>query len=147
MRRAEEEAGIARLHNKSSWALNSKALKQREDIKTEVSSHSTFLWSELGWGVYHPESFDQIDWCRVSLTLLRLGVIRSFNIGSPLGERGWLSRLSLWLRLGSWSCHSWVWASRLALCWQLRAWRLFQILCLPLSALPPFMLCLSLSQK
>ena len=46
----------------------------------------------------------------------------------------------------AWSPSLWVQAPRLALCWQFRAWRLLQILCLPLSALPPPMLCLSLSR-
>ena len=36
---------------------------------------------------------------------------------------------------------------RRALCWQLRAWSLLQILCLPLSDPPPVMLCLSLKNK
>ena len=49
------------------------------------------------------------------------------------GVPGWLSRLSGRLQLRSWSHHSWVWALRQALCWQLRAWSLLQILCLPLS--------------
>ena len=64
-----------------------------------------------------------------------------------LGAPGWLSRVSVWLRLRSWSHGPWVRAPRRALCWRLRAWSLFQILCLPLSAPPLFMLCLSLSQK
>ena len=61
------------------------------------------------------------------------------------GAPGWLSRLSIRLELRSWSCGPWVRAPHQALCWQLRAWSLFQILCLPLSDPPPFML--SLSQK
>ena len=50
---------------------------------------------------------------------------------------GWLSRLNVRLRLRSWSHGLWVRAPRRALCWQLGAWSLLQILCLPL-ALPPF---------
>ena len=49
------------------------------------------------------------------------------------GEPGWLSRLGIWLRLRSWSHGWWVQAPHQALCWQLRARSLFQILCLPLS--------------
>ena len=64
-----------------------------------------------------------------------------------LGAPGWLSRLGSWLRLGSWSHSPWVRAPRRALCWQLRAWSLFQILCLPLSDPPPFMLSLCLKNK
>ena len=49
----------------------------------------------------------------------------------PVGAPGWLSRLSDWLRLRSRSHSSWVRAPRRALCWQLRAWSLLRILCLP----------------
>ena len=49
---------------------------------------------------------------------------------------GWLSWLSIWLWLRSWSRDLWVQAPRPALCWQLRAWNLLQILGLPLSAPP-----------
>ena len=50
-----------------------------------------------------------------------------------LGAPGWLSRLSIWLLLRSWSHGLWVWDPHRALCWQLRAWSLFQTLRLPLS--------------
>ena len=49
------------------------------------------------------------------------------------GAPGWLSRLSVRLRLRSWSRGLWVRAPHRALCWQLRAWILLWILCLPLS--------------
>ena len=49
------------------------------------------------------------------------------------GVPGWLSRLSVWLQLRSWSHGSWVHTSSQALCWQLRACSQLQILCLPLS--------------
>ena len=64
------------------------------------------------------------------------------------GAPGWLSWLSVQLQLGSWSHSSWVWASHWALCWQLRAWSLLQIVCLPLFLPLPWLslcLCLSLS--
>ena len=71
----------------------------------------------------------------------------------PLGAPGWLSQLSVRLWFRSWSCGPWVWAPHQALCWQLGAWSLLQILCLPLS-LPLFYsrfislsLSLSLSKK
>ena len=50
-----------------------------------------------------------------------------------LGAPGWLSRLSILLPLMSWSRSSWVLAPRQALSWQLEAWSLLWILCLPLS--------------
>ena len=52
---------------------------------------------------------------------------------TPGGAPGWLSGLSIQLWLRSWSCGSWGWALRRALCWQLRAWNLLQILSLSLS--------------
>ena len=52
------------------------------------------------------------------------------------GPPGWLRRSSVRLRLRSWSHGSWVRAPRRALCWQLRAWSLLRILCLPLSLSP-----------
>ena len=58
---------------------------------------------------------------------------------------GWLSRLGVRLWLRSWSCSPWVQAPRQALCWQLRAWSLLQILCLPLSLPLPCLCVLSLS--
>ena len=49
------------------------------------------------------------------------------------GVPGWFSRLSVWLRLKSWSRCLWVRAPCPALCWQPRAWSLLWILCPPLS--------------
>ena len=49
------------------------------------------------------------------------------------GAPGWLSLLGVQLHLRSWSCSLWVRAPHRALCWQLRARRPLQILCLPLS--------------
>ena len=49
------------------------------------------------------------------------------------GVPGWLSQLSVWLQLRSWSHSLWVPASHRALYWLLSAWSLLGILCLPLS--------------
>ena len=57
----------------------------------------------------------------------------------------WLSWLSIWLRLRSWSQGSWVQAPCRALCWQLTARSLLQILCLLLSLCPSPAHTLSLS--
>ena len=66
------------------------------------------------------------------------------------GAPGWLSPLRVWLQLRSWSHGSRVWAPHWALCWQLGAWTLLQILCFPLS-LPLSHLCsvclLNMSRK
>ena len=64
------------------------------------------------------------------------------------GAPGWLSWLSILLRLRSWSHSLWVWAPCRTLCWQLRGWNQLRILCLLLS-LSLSKLCLSLyvSQK
>ena len=66
--------------------------------------------------------------------------IKSWTLGAP----GWFRRrLSIQLQLRSWPCSSWVQALRWALCWQLRAWSLFQAV-FPSLFVPPL---LSLSQK
>ena len=52
---------------------------------------------------------------------------------SHKGEPGWLSGLSVRLRLRSWSHGLWLRAPCWAVCWQFRAWSLLRILCLPLS--------------
>ena len=61
----------------------------------------------------------------------------------------WLSWLGVRLQLRSRSCCPWVWAPHRALCWQLRAWSLHRILCLPHSLPFPHScsVYLSLSQK
>ena len=65
-----------------------------------------------------------------------------------LGAPGWLSRLSIQLRLRSPSHGSWVPAPRRALCWQLRVWNLLRFcVSLSLCSSPPLMLYLSVSQK
>ena len=63
------------------------------------------------------------------------------------GAPGWLSRLSGRPRLRSWSHGSWVLALHQALRWQLRAWSLLRILCLPLLLPLPISHSVSLSQK
>ena len=55
------------------------------------------------------------------------------KILSILGAPVWLSRLNIKHRLRSRSHGRWVRAPRRGLCWQLGAWSLLQILCLPLS--------------
>ena len=63
------------------------------------------------------------------------------------GAPGWLGRLSVRFRLRSWSHGPRVRAPHQALCWQLRAWSLFQILCLPLSVTLPRSCSVSLCLK
>ena len=63
------------------------------------------------------------------------------------GAPGWLSQLSVRLQLRSWSHSPWGWAPRRALCWQLRAWSLLRMLCLPLSLSLPCSCSVSLCLK
>ena len=65
--------------------------------------------------------------------------------GTSPGVPGWLSWLSIRLPLRSWSQSLWVRAPCQALCWQLRAWCLLLILCLPLCSSPAH--AVSVSQK
>ena len=64
-----------------------------------------------------------------------------------LGVPGWLSRLSVRLRLRSRYHDPWVRAPRRALGWWLRAWSLLPILCLPLSVPLPHSCFVSLCLK
>ena len=66
---------------------------------------------------------------------------------SYYGAPGWLSQLSVPLQLRSWSCSLWVRALHQALCWQLRAWSLLLVLCLPLSLSLPCSCSVSLCLK
>ena len=77
-----------------------------------------------------------------SYDMLASGYNSTFKFAG-IGAPGWLSWLSFPLRLRSWSRGSWVRVPCQALCWQLRAWSLFQILSLPL----PMLCSLSVSQK
>ena len=63
-----------------------------------------------------------------------------------LGAPGWLSRLSVRLRLRSRSHGSWVRAPCRALGWWLRAWSLLLTLCLPLSLPLPHSCSVSVSK-
>ena len=69
-----------------------------------------------------------------------------YCIESEKQGRAWLAqllRVQLWLR--SWSHVWWVWAPHQALGWQLEAWSLLRILCLPLSLSLPISRSVSLS--
>ena len=79
--------------------------------------------------------FVPLDIVRLFKALLSFSVMRFTFRNSKDRAPGWLSRLSIRLLLRSWSCVSSVGALWWALCWQLRAWTLLQILCPPLS--PP----------
>ena len=63
------------------------------------------------------------------------------------GAPEWLTQLSVWLWLRSWSHSLWVWAPRRGLCWQLGAWSLLWILCLPLSLPLPHLCSVSLTLR
>ena len=65
---------------------------------------------------------------------------------ADFGVPGWLSWLSVWLRLRSWSHSLWVRAPHQALCWRLRAWSLLWILPLSLCPSPTHALSLSVSK-
>ena len=90
-------------------------------------------------------------WCQdFSPRIARMGKVTEDSADRILRNatvRGtWLSRLSIQLRLRSWSRCSWVQALCHALCWQLGAWSLLQILSPSLSA-PPHLCSASLSLK
>ena len=83
------------------------------------------------------------------INIKRPGNILPENLSSQkansTGAPGWLSQLSVRLQLRSWSHGLWVPAPHRALHWQLRAWSLLWILCLPLSLPFPYSCSVSLS--
>ena len=85
--------------------------------------------------------------CGFPFTLKFSFLFKSFFKNSPAGAPGWLSWLSVQLRLRPGSHSLWVQAPCQALCWQIRAWSLLWILCPSLSATLPLMFCFSLSVK
>ena len=112
-------------------------IKTQTNVEVEVnvfSSPRSSLSSSLSAALY------------TFITLYHF-LIRKDKWKCSLRAPGWLSQLSIRLRLRSWSHTPWVQAPCLAVCWQLRAWSLLQILCLPLSDPPLFTFCLSLFQK
>ena len=113
------------------------------------------LWrSKLGWQVgrfifpLHQKNVFYLKqnffWNKIWLDFL---IQRVCIKKTPWGAPGWHSWLSIWLWLRSWSHCLWVWAPHQALCWQLRTWSLFLILCLPLSLPLPCSRSFSLSLK
>ena len=93
--------------------------------------------------------FGILSLCR-SLPLphsLDLSLLKNKKKINVKGAPGWLSQLSVWLWLRSWSHGLWVRAPRCTLCWQLRARNLFRILCLPLSLPLPCSCSVSLCPK
>ena len=59
----------------------------------------------------------------------------------------WLSQLSVWLWLRSWSHSSWIPVPHRALCWHLRAWSLLWVLSPSLCPSPAHALSLSFKNK
>ena len=149
------------------------AVSTEPDAGLELTNREIMTWAEVGcstdWATQAPPKFifytlnhtvSFSDYLVFFLVIDKWFLGSSYNIIVTMimlhlltwfirimFRGAWVARLSIWLQLRSWSHASWVWAPHRTLCWQLRAC-LLRILCLPLSvALPPFMLCLSLSQK
>ena len=102
--------------------------------------HLALCWQLRAWSQLRG-FYVSLSLCPYPAHTLSLSLSKINKTGVP----GWLSRLSVWLQLRSWSHGPWVWAPHRALCWQCRAWSLFQILCLPLSLWPSPTHALSLS--
>ena len=96
-------------------------------------SHGLWVWAlhqSLEPGAYFTFSVypSLCPFPAYTLSLSKINVKKNSK-GAP----GWLSPLSVWLWLRSWSHGLWVQALFWSLCWQLRAWSLLQMLSLPLS--------------
>ena len=118
------------------WAREHLWESQGETRSCVFPSCNGVFWAELGRSIL-----------KLSLLCLKFHWTISAVLKRPRGAPGWLIPLSIRLRLRSWSHSPWVRAPRRALCWQLRAWSLFQILCLSLSLPLPRSCSVSLSQK
>ena len=110
-------------------------IKSREEMNEQGSSNNTRASQKYHteWKEANPRTAHAVESSQIR------------KIGAP----GWLRRLSVRLPLRSRSHSSWVCVPCRALGWQLRAWSLLRILCLPLSLSFPrsCSVSLSLSQK
>ena len=104
-----------------------RAVSKEPDVGLELTNREIMTWAKIGhltnWATQVPQ---------------KLGISKV--------RQGRFSRLSVRLQLRSWSWGLWVQAQRGALCWQLRTWSLFLILCLPLCPCPGHTHTLSLSK-
>ena len=141
----EYDVGNNLCHQKDTEAdgncgLQEEARNEAPTIGNGLTFHSSFYFFQI-FKFYHGLIILIKIWiCYLKITLRN--VLKARSTGAP----AWLSRLGVWLQLRSWSHSSWVQALCRALCWQLRAWRLLRILCLPLSLSLPACT-LSLSKK
>ena len=113
--------------NSSQWNHLSKFAEFTNQHSILISNaYPTFLmYLEFFFHIY---VFISCLWLTlVSDTIIDKEMLILMVFGAP----GWLSLLSVWLQPRSWSCGSRRRAPHWALSWQLRAWRLLQILCLP----------------
>ena len=117
--------------------------KERETQIPAQSSNSYTVrpWTEL-WmlnQLSHPD-VSGVFLLLISLIMHNWGVHMCAYINTHIkgqGAPGWLSLWEVLLWLRSWSHGSWVRVPQRALCWQLGAWSLLQILCLPFSCPSP----------
>ena len=123
----ESEAG-SRL-----WAVSTEP-----DAGLELTNREIMTWAKAGrltdWATQAPQNFIDLKKTAFSFTEDSVNQWQTGEIGLELkskhinrlrmrinGAPGWLSRLSVQLRLRLWSRGLWVRAPHLALCWQLGA--------------------------
>ena len=95
-----------------------------------------FLWHISEMSLWHVRSTRvEVSFVLSTVISLKPRMMPVYN-KNLVGVPGWLSQLSIWLRLRSWSHVLWVRAPHQALYWQLRAWSLLQIQIPPLSLCP-----------
>ena len=122
------------------------AVSREPDAGLEPTNCKIMTWAEIGrltdWVTQVPRDFFLLlENKKLSWEKEQLWMIFKFDyIGGTWMAQ--LVKLSVWLWLRSWSCCSWVQALHGALYWQLRAWSLVQILCLPRSLPLPCSCCL-----
>ena len=111
---------------------------------TSVQGNSTKITEALMKAWPYPSSQPKKGKVKIWLNICRKRIIKRNAQGRA---PGWLCQLNVRLQLRSWSYSLWVRTPCQALCWQLRAWSLLQILCLLLSLCPSPTCALSLSLK
>ena len=117
----------------------------RSDLRLQIFRSVTNIYKphSLWYSVMATQTEATLkNWSNTSYLFSITNHLSRFYIGAP----GWLSQSVIQHRLKSWSHSLWVWAPHQALCWQLKAWSLPQILCLPLSPPLPHLHSVSLSK-
>ena len=121
--------------------LSSLHVRHRARCRGQIHNSEGTTWAEIkircstDWATKAPQESPILMFCAIwSIPHRSKGrLISTLKDLSYEGTPGWLSRLSFWLRFRSRSPGLWIQAPCWAQCWQLGAWSLLPVLCLPFS--------------